>query len=53
MPPITINMKIAYQTLPIEIVTGVSISLLNWETFQKANYESNISSLPTKSKLKM
>ena len=42
---------IAGHKLPIEIDTGASISLLNWETFQKINCESN-SSLQTKSKLK-
>ena len=51
-PPITVFITIADHTLPIEIDTGASISLLNWETFQKVNYESNISLLPTKSKLK-
>ena len=53
MLPITIFITIADHTLPIEIDTGASIILLNWETFQKINYESNISLLPTKSKLKM
>ena len=38
--------------LLIEVDTGASISLLNWETFQKVNYKSNISSFLTKSKLK-
>ena len=38
--------------MPIEIETGASISLLNWETFQKINCVSNSSLLPTKSKLK-
>ena len=42
---------IAGHKLPIEIDTGASISLLNWETFQKINCESN-SLLQTKSKLK-
>ena len=32
-PPITIFITIADHTLPIEINTGTSISLLNWETF--------------------
>ena len=52
MPPITIFVTIACHTLSIEIDTGASISLLNWETFQKVNYKSDISLLPTKSKLK-
>ena len=51
-PPITVFITIAGQNLPIEIDTEASISLLNWETFQKINCESNIS-LPTKSKFKM
>ena len=51
MPPITVFIVIAGHNLPIEIDTGASISLLNWETFQKTNCESNISLLPTKSKL--
>ena len=48
-PPITVFIIIAGHNLPIEIDTGASISLLNWETFQKVNYESDISLLPTKS----
>ena len=51
-PPTTVFITIAGHKLPIEIDTGASISLLNWETFQKINCESNISLLPTKSKLK-
>ena len=51
-PPITVFITIAGHKLPIEIDTGASISLLNWETFQKINCESNISLLLTKSKLK-
>ena len=51
-PPITVFITIAGHRLPIEVDTGTSISLLNWETFQKINCESNISLLPTKSKLK-
>ena len=31
---------------------GTLISLLNWKTFRKVNYKTNISLLPTKSKLK-
>ena len=52
-PPITVFITIAGQNLPKEIDTEASISLLNWETFQKINCESNISLLPTKSKFKM
>ena len=52
MPPITIFVTIACHTSSIEIDTGASISLLNWETFQKVNYKSDISLSPTKSKLK-
>ena len=51
-PPVTVFIIISDHTLPIEIDTGASISFLNLETFQKVNYESNISLLPTKSKLK-
>ena len=51
-PPIMVFITIAGHKLPIEIDTGASISLLNWETFQKINCESNISLLQTKSKLK-
>ena len=51
-PPITVLIIIAGQTLPIEIDTEASISLLNWETFQKVNHELNISLLPPESKLK-
>ena len=51
-PPITVFITIAGQNLPIEIDTEASISLLNWETFQKINCESNISLLSTKSKFK-
>ena len=51
-PPMTVFITIAGHKLPIEIDTGASISLLNWETFQKINCESNISLLLTKSKLK-
>ena len=50
--PITVFITIANHKLPIEVDTGASISLLNWNTFQKLNCESNISLLPTKSKLK-
>ena len=49
---ITVFITIANHKLPIEVDTGASISLLNWNTFQKLNCKSNISSLPTKSKLK-
>ena len=52
-PPITIFITIADHSLPIEIDTGALVSLLNWETFQKVNCESNISLLQTESKLKM
>ena len=50
--PITVFITIANHKLPIEVDTGASISLLNWNTFQKLNCKSNISLLPTKSKLK-
>ena len=50
--PITVFITIANHKLAIEVDTGASISLLNWNTFQKLNCESNISLLPTKSKLK-
>ena len=51
--PITVFITIANHKLPIEVDTGASISLLNWNTFQKLNCKSNISLLLTKSKLKM
>ena len=50
---ITVFITIANHKLPIEVDTGASISLLNWNTFQKLNCKSNISLLPAKSKLKM
>ena len=50
--PIAVFITIANHKLPIEVDTGASISLLNWNTFQKLNCKSNISLLPTKSKLK-
>ena len=53
MPPITVFITTAGHTLPIEIDTGASISLLNWETFQKVNHGLDISLLLTESKLKM
>ena len=43
----------ADHTLPIEVDTGASSSLLNWKTFQKVNYKLNISLFLTKSKFKM
>ena len=52
MPAITVFIIIAGHNLPIEIDTGALTSLLNWEAFQKVNCESDISLLPTKSKLK-
>ena len=50
-PPITVFITIANHKLTMEVDTGASISLLNWNTFQKLNCKSNISLLPTKSKL--
>ena len=50
---ITVFITIANHKLPIEVDTGASISFLNWNTFQKLNCKSNISLLPTKTKLKM
>ena len=50
--PIKVFITIANHTLPIEVDSGASISLLNWNMFQKLNCKSNISLLPTKSKLK-
>ena len=51
-PPITVFITLTGHTLPIEIDPGASISLLDWETFQKVNHELNISLLPIESKLK-
>ena len=40
------------QNITVEIETGASISLINWETFKKINCKSNIILLPTSCKLK-
>ena len=49
---ILITISIENQNIPIEIDTGASINLINWESFKKINCKSNIISLPTSCKLK-
>ena len=50
--PTVITISIENQNIPVEIDTGASISLINWETFKKINCNSNIILLPTSCKLK-
>ena len=50
--PIIITVMIENQNVPIEIDTGASISLINWDTFKKINCKSNIILSPTSCKLK-
>ena len=50
--PIVITSSIENQNIPIEIDTGASVSLINWETFKKINCKSNIILSPTSCKLK-
>ena len=50
--PIIITIMIENQNVPIEIDTGASISLINWDTFKKINCKSNIILPPTSCKLK-
>ena len=50
--PIIITIMIENQNVPIEIDTGASISLINWDTFKKINCKSNIILSPTSCKLK-
>ena len=45
--PIVITFSIENQNIPVEIDTGASISLINWETFKKINCKSNIILSPT------
>ena len=40
--PIVITISIENQNIPVEIDTGASISLINWDMFNKINGKSNI-----------
>ena len=36
-PPIKVNIEVNGFAIPMEVDTGASTSLLNWDTFQKIN----------------
>ena len=50
--PIVITISTENQNIPIDIDTGASISLINWEAFKKINCKSNIILSPMLCKLK-
>ena len=50
-PPVKVNIEGNRFVFPIEVDTGASTSLLNWDTFQKINISSQFVLSPTKCKL--
>ena len=49
-PPITVNNEVNGFVIPMEVDTGTTTSLLNWDTFQKINISSQFDLSPTKCK---
>lgn len=50
-PPVKVNIEENRFVFPMEVNTGASTSLLNWDTFQKINISSQFILSPTKCKL--